>query len=203
MVATCGGRFLCIFHLRTGDLRLKYEHDEENLNFYGLAWTSLEMGNILATCSNTGEVRLFHPEREISFHSWSCPPQPPNKKSVSINAVHFHSEEATWLFTASKVSRVQSSGLVNLGCRQDGVICLWDFGNPAPPNYSNVTNHLLLKLNYRRANKNLYTMAWAGDKGTGWIMVGTEDGLMGWRISSSKVKEVKFPKINPKMVELK
>ena len=98
VVATCGGRFLCVFHLETGDLMMKYEHEHEELHFYSLAWTSLEMGNILATGSNTGEVRLFHLERKVAFHSF-------NYKKSSINAIQFHSEEPSWLLTASKVSK--------------------------------------------------------------------------------------------------
>ena len=93
-----------------------------------------------------------------------------------------------------------------MAAHQDGTICLWDIGSPAPPSYKNVTNLLLLKLKLDFGPddlQNLYTMAWAGDTGVGWIMVGTEHGLRGWRISSRKVKETKFPKTCPEMVKLR
>ena len=58
----------------------------------------MDFGNILASGSNTGEIRLFHMDREVSFYSWVY------KKGVSINSAQFHSEQSSWLLTASQVS---------------------------------------------------------------------------------------------------
>jgi len=179
VIATCGGRFICVFNIRTGDLLLRYQHSDSQ-NFYSLSWSTLHFGNILASGSNSGEVRLFHLDRDVSFYSWTY------KRSVSINSVIFHSEEPCWLFTAST----------------DGVICLWDIGCPTPPHYK--TQHsALLKIAYKGTKKDLYSMAWQSEAGAGWIMVGTEAGLMAWRIETQKVKEEKFPKTVPKMVEFR
>jgi len=180
VVATCGGRFICLLNIRTGALLLRYQHSDHSQNFYSLSWSTLDFGNILASGTDSGEVRLFHLDREVSFYSWTY------KSSVSINSVIFHSQEPSWLFTASK----------------DGVICLWDIGNPTPPRYK--TQHsALLKVTYQSTIKDLYSMVWQGEAGAGWIMVGTAAGLMGWRIKTQKVREEKFPKTGPKMVEFR
>ena len=104
VVATCGGRFICVFHLKTGELMLKYEHKEEQ-DFYSLAWTCLDRGNVLASGSNNGEIRLFDLDRKVSFYSWTY------KKSAAINAVQFHSEEASWLFSASNVGKISPASV--------------------------------------------------------------------------------------------
>ena len=78
---------------------LKYEHNED-VDLYTLSWSTKDFGNILASGSNTGEIRLFDMEREVSFHNWIY------KKKIPINAAQFHSEESSWLMTASKVIRI-------------------------------------------------------------------------------------------------
>ena len=78
---------------------MKYEHREE-VDLYTLSWSAMDFGNILASGSNTGEIRLFHMEREVAFYSWIY------KKNIPINAAQFHSEESSWLFTASKVTNI-------------------------------------------------------------------------------------------------
>ena len=90
----------CIYefvnHLETSALLRKYEHMETQ-DFYSISWSSLDFGNILASGSNEGEIRLYDMDRAVNFSRWTC------RKRVAINAVQFHSEEACWLFTASKV----------------------------------------------------------------------------------------------------
>jgi len=181
VVATCGGKFICVFHLNTGELRLKYEHNEWDQDFYCLAWTCLQRRNFLASGSNLGEIRLFDLNRKVSFYSWTY------KKTAAINAVQFHSEEPSWLFTASN----------------DGIISLWDIGSPNPPRYLEMEHTKLIELELERRNKDLYCMAWVGDNGAGMIMVGTMDGLMGWRISSERVKEERFGSYQPQMIEFR
>ena len=78
---------------------MKYEHNED-VDLYTLSWSTKDFGNILASGSNTGEIRLFDMEREVSFHNWIY------KKKIPINAAQFHSEESSWLMTASKVTRI-------------------------------------------------------------------------------------------------
>ena len=58
-------------------------------------------------------------------------------------------------------------------------------------------------MTYQSTIKDLYSMVWQGEAGAGWIMVGTAAGLMGWRIKTQKVREEKFPKTGPKMVEFR
>ena len=76
---------------------MKYEHSED-VDLYTLSWSTKDFGNILASGSNTGEIRLYDMEREVSFYCWIY------KKRVPINAAQFHSEESSWLITASKVT---------------------------------------------------------------------------------------------------
>ena len=61
----------------------------------------------------------------------------------------------------------------------------------------------LIELELERRNKDLYSMAWVGDNGAGMIMVGTMDGLMGWRILSERVKEERFGSYQPQMIEIR
>ena len=79
------------------DLLLKYEHSED-VDLYTLSWATKDSGNLLASGSNTGEIRLYDMEREVSFYHWIY------KKTIAINAAQFHSEESSWLLTASKVN---------------------------------------------------------------------------------------------------
>ena len=99
VVATCGGKFICVFNLESGDLLCQYQHEEDQ-QFYCLSWSSLPSGNILASGSDMGEIRLYDIDRDVTFYSWSY------KKATPINAAKFHSEEASWLITASQVSGV-------------------------------------------------------------------------------------------------
>ena len=80
---------------------------------------------------------------------------------------------------------------------------MWDIGSLDPPQYKEVRHSRLLQLDMERSNKDLYSMAWVGDGGTGWIMVGTMDGLLGWKISSERVKEEGLDSYQPKMVEFR
>lgn len=175
VVATCGGKYLCIFNVSTGELLMKYTHKEQNYEFYSLAWTVLDCGTVLASGSAGGEIRLFHPAREVSFYFWN------QKKDVAVNAVEFHSKQPSWLFTATNKSFVY----------------LWDIGQPDPPRYTKTKSVQLLKIIADMGD--IYSMAWVGENQ--WLMVGTVKGLVGWRIKDTKVKEVKFPKYNPIMVE--
>ena len=77
---------------------MKYEHSED-VDLYTLSWSAKDFGNILAAGSNTGEIRLFDMDREVAFYHWIY------KKNIPINAAQFHSEQSSWLFTASKVTK--------------------------------------------------------------------------------------------------
>ena len=181
------------------DLLLKYEHREE-VDLFTLSWSTKEFGNILASGSNTGEIRLYDMEREVSFYSWIY------KKGIAINAAHFHSEESSWLITASKVTSkgfVPPSLYLKCSLPQDGMICLWDIGTPSPPKYKEARHRMLLRVEHEGSNKDIYSMAWVPGAGSGWVLVGSMDGVSGWRISSRKVKEEIFPHSGPVRVEFR
>ena len=83
------------------------------------------------------------------------------------------------------------------------MICLWDIGEVAPPKYKKTEHRMLVKVEYEGSTRDLYSMAWVAGAGSGWLLVGSMDGLAGWRISSRKVKEKKFPQSKPVQVEFR
>jgi len=166
IIATCGGRFLCVLNVDTGELLLKYCHKNKNQDFFSLSWTTTpECGNVLASGSSLGEIRLYHLAKEVSFYSWIY------KKGVSVNAVQFHSYKPSLLFTASK----------------DSYVNLWDIGNPSPPYYEDIKHVQLLSL--QATGGDLYSMAWVPE--SNWILVGAMEGLMAWKIVPNKLKTAK------------
>jgi len=175
-VATCGGRFLCVFQVSTGDLLLKYTHSERDHELYTISWTRLS-GHMLASGSASGEVRLFHPAKQVSFHHWSV------GRAVAIYAVKFHTSQPSWLFVGSNKSEVG----------------LWDVGDPQPPHYVGCKPNQLMRLVANSGD--IYSMAWV--KGEEWLMVGTAEGLVGWSVDEEKVQENKFPRYKPTMVKFK
>ena len=124
-VATSGGRYLCVFNVETGELKSKYCHKNKNEDLFSVAWTKIDdCGDLIATGSSSGEIRLYHLERNVSIHHWT------ETKNLSVNAVQFHSQYPNYLFSASK----------------EGAVKLWTIGDPAPPYYERANNQLLLTL---------------------------------------------------------
>ena len=177
MVATCGGRFLCVFKVQTGELMLKYTHTERDHELFTLSWTELGEHKLLASGSASGEVRLFHPAMQVSFHHWSV------GKGVAVYAVEFHPARPSWLFVGSNKSEVG----------------LWDIGDPAPPQYVGCKPCQLMKV---VANKgDIYSMAWVKEEE--WLMVGTAEGLVGWNVEEKEVQVDKFPRYKPAMLKFR
>jgi len=154
---------------------MKYTHKEIDHEMYSLSWTVLECGNILASGSASGEVRLYHTARQVAFYSWS------HKKGIAVNAVEFHTSQPSWLFTATNNS----------------VVSLWDIGDPSPPTYNKCGHVQLLKL--AADTGDIYSLAWVDERQ--WVMVGTMQGLVGWKINKSKILDETFPKHKPVKVE--
>ena len=168
---------MCVFSVSTGDLLMKYTHNELDHEMYSLSWTVHGCGNLLATGSASGEVRLYHPAGHVAFYSWT------HKKGVAVNAVEFHSSQPSWLFTATNNS----------------VVTLWDIGDFNPPTYSKCKHVQLLKM--AADTGDIYSLAWVDDEQ--WVMVGTMQGLVGWKIRQSKILGETFPKHTPVKVEFK
>ena len=159
VVATCGGRYLCVINVESGDLMLKYAHKNKNQEFYCLSWSQLSFGNILVTGSSLGEIRFYDPNHQVSFYSWKY------KKGIAINSVKFHDENPKLLFTASK----------------DCVVNLWDIGDPEPGDYfdrAKMTN--LKRFQSHRQLQDIYSLAFV--KESSWILIGTAEGLFGGHI---------------------
>ena len=162
IVATCGGRYLCVINVNSGELLLRYTHMNEMEIFYSLAWSRLEWGNILASGSNLGEIRLYDLSRGVSFHAWT------NQKGEAINAVAFQDDEPKHLFTASS----------------DSSVTLWNIGNPAPPLFEDINFTNILRVQCPGECIDIYSMAYV--KHSKWILVGSTDGLFGRQISNSR-----------------
>lgn len=169
-VATCGGNSICIIDVHTGTVMMKYKHKELKENFYTLAWTTLDLGgeksNILVSGGIRGEVRMFHPQHKVCFHEW----RPVEKKGIAVNSLVFHSENTTWLFCGTS----------------DGVVALWDVGQPTLPTYDGVSPCMLVKLFPDYGD--VYNIAWTGSNR--WLLAGTAAGLVGWNIDDDKVKQL-------------
>ena len=138
-------------------------------NFYTLAWTTIDMGegptNILVSGGIRGEIRMFHPQRKVCFHEW----RPVDKKNTAVNSIVFHSENPTWMFCGTS----------------DGVVAIWDIGQPKLPTYDGVEVTMLVKLFPDYGD--VYNIAWSGSNR--WLFAGTAAGLVGWNIEDKKVKE--------------
>jgi len=179
-VATCGGNSICIVDVNTGTVLMKYKHKELKENFYTLAWTTLtfndgDKSNILVSGGIRGEVRMFHPQNKVCFHEW----RPVDKKGIAVNSLIFHSEKTTWLFCGTS----------------DGIVSLWDIGQPTLPSYDGVSPKQLLKLFPDYGD--VYNITWSGSNR--WLLAGTAAGLVGWNIEDDKVLEDKDYK--PLMVD--
>lgn len=169
-VATCGGNSICIVDVNTGTVLMKYKHKELKENFYSLAWTTLkfdgENSNILVSGGIRGEIRMFHPQNKVCFHEW----RPVDKKGIAVNSLVFHSERTTWLFCGTS----------------DGIVSLWDIGQPTLPSYDGVSPKQILKLFPDYGD--VYNIAWSGSNR--WLLAGTAAGLVGWNIEDEKVESL-------------
>ena len=71
LVTTCGGRFICVFNVTTGEMVKRYSHKDKDYEFYSLSWTCLEEDFlILGSGASNGEIRLFDMDKGVSFYSW-------------------------------------------------------------------------------------------------------------------------------------
>jgi len=186
LVATCGGRFLCIFDVRDGDLVMKYKHKESEESLYCLAWTPIHGHNILASGSATGELRLYHPKKKVSFHSWKVDHQ--NPSSTSVNAIRWHHQRSNWVFVATSDSNHNS---------KVSWVTLWDVSGVDPPEYQNPSHVKVFKFPLTMGD--LYTMDWCDD--SHWLLLGTQEGLVGWHLNKLVESRHTGKPYKPGMVE--
>ena len=83
-VAICGGRDLSVVKVSTGDLVMRYTCKNLAYMMYTISWTKMVDNIMLASGSDCGEVRLFHPARKVCFHHWFV------NKGIAVYAVKFH-----------------------------------------------------------------------------------------------------------------
>ena len=172
-VATCGGRFLCIFRPESGELLMRYSHPQDDNTFYSLSWSALAR-HYLATGSNLGEVRLFDHKRKVCFGCWMAD----DRRGVGwLHAVEFHNSAPGKLFVASN----------------DSVVCLRDIGQPEAPDYGQLAKKQPVKLvqvsGCEAGSPELYSLAWLGP----WLMAGTSEGLLGWSLPQEALERRRKP----------
>jgi len=170
-VATCGGRFLCVFDVTDGSLLMKYRHKKTEENLYTLAWTKIESHNILASGSASGELRLYHLENKVSFYDWKEFSHSP------VNAIRWHHTIPEWLMVASSSSN-------------DCHVTVWNVGAVTPPTYHTTKNTRILKIDINKTS--IYTMEWVS--ASHWLLLGTDGGLVGWsfdKLTRDSAREMK------------
>ena len=166
-VATCGGNSISVIDVNSGTVCMKYEHQDKQEVFYTLAWTTLlfenRRSNILLSGSISGEIRMFHPEKQVCFRHFRVM----ELRNIPVNSILFHSEKPTWLFCGT----------------EDGMITLWDIGPTTLLQYD-VSPTSLLKL--FPGFGAVYNIAWTGKNG--WLLAGCAAGLVGYQIEDKKVE---------------
>lgn len=173
-VATCGGRYVCISAMHTGELLMRYRHPTSGSTFFSLSWTEVEGRGLLAAGDSLGEVRLFHPSGKLCIARWSVEGE--RDRGTEVYAVQFHDSRPAWLFVATK----------------DSVATLWDIGAPSPPDYgASRSPQQLLRLT-ADTSPDLYALAWVPD--TRWLLAGTAEGLVGWRVETTESRSRSTPR---------
>ena len=82
------------------------------------------------------------------------------------------------------------------GGTSDGMITLWDIGQPTLPSYDNVNPTKLLKLFPDYGD--VYNIAWTGSNR--WLLAGTAAGLVGYHIEDAEVEKTEG-EYAPRMVD--
>lgn len=175
LMASCGGKIVCIIDYTNGKVMMRYKDINKDENFYAMAWTTLEVTNkvtdkkaeqktdsyftnILAVAGECQEIKLLHPSQLVVYAGMIG-----HKKAISC--LLFHSQNPTWLFSGS----------------EDRRIILWDIGMPDFTDYSMKHSQLVVL----ECDEGILNLVYSSS--LGWLLAGTEDGCFGWKMNESKV----------------
>ncbi|CAB3981048.1 Leucine-rich repeat and WD repeat-containing 1 [Paramuricea clavata] len=110
LCATCGGDAVCFIECKTGEVSKKYKQPGDV--FYCLAWTvfhvktasGVEYRTALAVGGKQCDIRIIQPEDLVCYDSVEA-------HEGSIESLHFHPTEPTWLFSAGDDNQIVLSEL--------------------------------------------------------------------------------------------
>uniref|UniRef100_A0A0B7B3J0 Leucine-rich repeat and WD repeat-containing protein 1 WD domain-containing protein n=1 Tax=Arion vulgaris TaxID=1028688 RepID=A0A0B7B3J0_9EUPU len=161
LLATCGGKTVCIIDVETQQVLKRFQDTDKNENFYTLAWTTIEAGskkkvNILAVAGEGAMVKLIYPNQLLMYAVIRG-----HKKYISC--LLFHPTLTRLLFSGSR----------------DGYVFLWDIGIPdkAPNN-----NYMpLLKISLQDTVGDALNLVFS--ERSQLLIAGAERGCVGWVVT--------------------
>ncbi|CAL1536154.1 unnamed protein product [Lymnaea stagnalis] len=162
LLATCGGKTVCIIDVNTQQVLKRFQDTDRNENFYTLAWTTIEAAsmkkvNILAVAGREGAaIKLIYPSQLLMYATIRG-----HKKYISC--LLFHPTLTRLLFSGSR----------------DGFVYLWDIGIPdRAPNSSHVP---LLKISLQDSVGDALNLIFSEQSQL--LIAGAERGCVGWVVA--------------------
>ncbi|XP_005110148.1 leucine-rich repeat and WD repeat-containing protein 1 [Aplysia californica] len=163
LLATCGGKTVCIIDVNTEQVLKRFRDIDKNENFYTLAWTTIEASskkkvNILAVAGEGATIKLIYPNQLLMYALIRG-----HKKYISC--LTFHPTETRLLFSGSR----------------DGFVYLWDIGIPDNSPSSNYSP--LLKISLQDTVGDALNLEFC--ENTCLLIAGAERGCVGWIVSDA------------------
>ncbi|KAH9525418.1 Leucine-rich repeats and WD repeat domain-containing protein 1 [Bulinus truncatus] len=161
LLATCGGKTVCIIDVITQQVLKRFQDTDKNENFYTLAWTTIELPskkkvNILAVAGEGGAVKLIYPSQLLMYATIRG-----HKKYISC--LLFHPTLTRLLFSGSR----------------DGFVFLWDIGVPdSAPSSQYVP---LLKISLQDSVGDALNLIFSEQSQL--LIAGAERGCVGWQVA--------------------
>ncbi|BFZ18494.1 hypothetical protein BsWGS_21531 [Bradybaena similaris] len=161
LLATCGGKTVCIIDVQTQQVLKRFQDTDKNENFYTLAWTTIEAGskkkvNILAVAGEGAMVKLIYPSQLLMYAVIRG-----HKKYISC--LLFHPTLTRLLFSGSR----------------DGFVFLWDIGIPDKAPNSNYMP--LLKISLQDTVGDALNLVFS--ERSQMLIAGAERGCVGWIVT--------------------
>lgn len=160
LLATCGGKTVCIIDVNTEQVLKRFRDIDKNENFYTLAWTTIEASagkkvHILAVAGEGAAIKLFYPTQLLMYALIRG-----HKKYISC--LTFHPTQTRLLFSGSR----------------DGFVYLWDIGIPDNAPSSNYSP--LLKISLQDSVGDALNLEFC--ESTNLLIAGCERGCVGWSV---------------------
>ncbi|XP_055862019.1 leucine-rich repeat and WD repeat-containing protein 1-like [Biomphalaria glabrata] len=161
LLATCGGKTVCIIDVITQQVLKRFQDTDKNENFYTLAWTTIEVPgnkkiNVLAVAGEGAAIKLIYPNHLLMYATIRG-----HKKYISC--LLFHPTLTRLLFSGSR----------------DGFVYLWDIGVPdKAPNNQYVP---LLKISLQDTVGDALNLIFSEQSQL--LIAGAERGCVGWVVS--------------------
>jgi len=163
LLATCGGKTVCIIDVETEQVLKRFRDIDKNENFYTLAWTTIEASssrkvNILAVAGEGAAIKLIYPNQLLMYALIRG-----HKKYISC--LCFHPTQTRLLFSGSR----------------DGFVYLWDIG--IPDNSPSSAYSALLKISLHESVGDALNLEFC--ESANLLVAGAERGCVGWVVSDA------------------